>query len=35
VADRVHEEADRLYGVPLEEFTRERDAVARLEEQCD
>jgi hypothetical protein len=29
VADPVDEVAGRLYGLPLEEFTRERDAVAR------
>jgi hypothetical protein len=29
VADRVEEEADRLYGLPLEDFTRERDAAAK------
>lgn len=29
VADRVDEVAGRLYGLPLEEFTRERDAAAR------
>src|SRR3954447_7930796 len=29
VADRVDEEAGRLYGLPLEDFTRERDAAAR------
>jgi hypothetical protein len=29
VADRVEEAAERLYGLPLEEFTRERDATAK------
>src|SRR5919108_6063710 len=29
VADPVQEVAGRLYGLPLEEFTRERDAAAR------
>jgi hypothetical protein len=29
VADLVDEAAARLYGLPLEEFTRERDALAR------
>jgi hypothetical protein len=29
VADPVEEVAGRLYGLPLEEFTRERDAAAR------
>jgi hypothetical protein len=29
VADTVDEVAGRLYGLPLEEFTRERDAAAR------
>jgi hypothetical protein len=29
VADQVEEVAGRLYGLPLEEFTRERDAAAR------
>jgi hypothetical protein len=29
VADRVDETADRLYGLPLEDFTRERDAAAK------
>jgi hypothetical protein len=29
VADRVDEVADRLYGMPLEEFTPERDAAAK------
>jgi hypothetical protein len=29
VADPVDEAAGRLYGLPLEEFTRERDALAR------
>src|SRR4051794_25335587 len=29
VADPVEEVAARLYGLPLEEFTRERDAAAR------
>jgi hypothetical protein len=29
VADPVDEAAGRLYGLPLEEFTRERDAAAR------
>jgi hypothetical protein len=29
VADPVEEAAGRLYGLPLEEFTRERDATAR------
>jgi hypothetical protein len=29
VADRVEEVADRLYGLPLEDFTRERDAAAK------
>jgi hypothetical protein len=29
VADPVAEAADRLYGLPLEDFTRERDAAAR------
>ncbi|MEA2292128.1 MAG: hypothetical protein QOF17_1148 [Solirubrobacteraceae bacterium] len=29
MADRVDEVADRLYGLPLEDFTRERDAAAR------
>src|SRR3954468_6161037 len=28
-ADPVEEVAGRLYGLPLEEFTRERDAAAR------
>src|SRR3954451_16528863 len=29
VADPVEEVAGRLYGLPLEDFTRERDAAAR------
>jgi hypothetical protein len=29
VADAVEEAAGRLYGLPLEDFTRERDALAR------
>jgi DNA repair exonuclease SbcCD ATPase subunit len=29
VADRVEEVAGRLYGLPLEDFTRERDAAAK------
>src|ERR671914_2647188 len=29
VADPVEEAAGRLYGLPLEDFTRERDATAR------
>jgi hypothetical protein len=29
MADRVADVADRLYGLPLEEFTRERDAAAK------
>jgi hypothetical protein len=29
VADQVEDVAGRLYGLPLEEFTRERDAAAR------
>ena len=29
MADPVEEAAGRLYGLPLEDFTRERDAVAR------
>jgi hypothetical protein len=29
VPDRVQEEADRLYGLPLEEFTRSPDEVAK------
>jgi len=29
MADRVAETADRLYGLPLEEFTRERDDAAK------
>src|SRR3954470_16083033 len=29
VADPVDEVAGRLYGLPLEDFTRERDAAAR------
>src|SRR3954467_11165563 len=29
VADPVEETAGRLYGLPLEDFTRERDAAAR------
>jgi [2Fe-2S] binding domain len=29
VADRIDEAADRLYGLPLDEFVRERDATAK------
>jgi hypothetical protein len=29
VADRVEEAAERLYGLPLDEFVRERDATAK------
>ena len=29
MADPVEEAAGRLYGLPLEDFTRERDAAAR------
>ena len=29
MADRVEEAADRLYGLPLEDFVRERDAAAK------
>ena len=29
MADRVGEAADRLYGLPLDEFTAERNAAAK------